>query len=706
MAQLTGPAKLDAVRKLLDDLAKDLTSGALQPQERDAALEELKLYGRDPSYADPIFTKEGIGILAKFAFDSSSDTTSRNALKVLCNTLFIKDQTRQIFVDLGYEPKACAKLKNDNRDDEFLISRLILLSTYGTNIDLPKLIEQHQLADSMVAHLSRHAGRLSAQPSATTAANPMERMALDETLKLLFNVTNFAKEHLNSFDGALPHIASLLCALPLPQTKTPLDPPFGLLIAPLLNLDLTTPAAQAALYPSAEPSRIASRLLQLLDLSMKYYNDTQIESTVTPLLCSLSVLYEHAPNEATATTTTSTTTDTATDTATDTTTNTTVANHPRATIRAALLPKEEDRKTVLGRADTLASRLLRNWTNPLAPQFRSAVSHLYFDLSGKDAVRFIENVGYGYASGFLFEKNISIPEGAMQGQGLQGREGAGSDGGAGTTAAKGGESSAAGMRAVNPITGQFLDEERFPDLPEMTMEEKEREAERLFVLFERLRQTGVVSVENPVATAMQEGRIQELPDDEEDLDYRADLVALNADGGEATPLKKRGRPARSAGAAASARLAAKAASKPTRGRPKATTAAAKPAKKAGRPKKDAADEEVPAGEYEVESIADSIIDADTMEHMYLVKWKNYPASDNTWEPKKNLKGSLDLVRKFDAAKKKAKAAEAAKKAATKKAAAPASKERSARRGAKPKAVKEVKATKKGPGRPRKRRAGA
>jgi hypothetical protein len=26
--------------------------------ERDAALEELKVYGRDPNYADPIFTKE------------------------------------------------------------------------------------------------------------------------------------------------------------------------------------------------------------------------------------------------------------------------------------------------------------------------------------------------------------------------------------------------------------------------------------------------------------------------------------------------------------------------------------------------------------------------------------------------------------------------------------------------------------------------
>ena len=40
----------------------------------------------------------------------------------------------------------------------------------------------------------------------------------------------------------------------------------------------------------------------------------------------------------------------------------------------------------------------------------------------------------------------------------------------------------------------------------------------LLLMMSRLRQTGVVSVENPVAKAMQEGRIQELPDDEEDLD--------------------------------------------------------------------------------------------------------------------------------------------------------------------------------------------
>ena len=44
----------------------------------------------------------------------------------------------------------------------------------------------------------------------------------------------------------------------------------------------------------------------------------------------------------------------------------------------------------------------------------------------------------------------------------------------------------------------------------MTEEEKDREAERLFVLFERLRATGVVDIKNPVQQAIDEGRFEEL----------------------------------------------------------------------------------------------------------------------------------------------------------------------------------------------------
>jgi hypothetical protein len=70
-----------------------------------------------------------------------------------------------------------------------------------------------------------------------------------------------------------------------------------------------------------------------------------------------------------------------------------------------------------------------------------------------------------------------------------------------------------GRTDVNPVTGQKVTEEHERaqrELSLMTEEEKEREAERLFVLFERMRRLGVVQVENPVGRAQQEGRFEEL----------------------------------------------------------------------------------------------------------------------------------------------------------------------------------------------------
>lgn len=47
-------------------------------------------------------------------------------------------------------------------------------------------------------------------------------------------------------------------------------------------------------------------------------------------------------------------------------------------------------------------------------------------------------------------------------------------------------------RPINPITG-VVEDERV--LPEMSDEEKELEAEKLFVLFERLERTGAITPE-------------------------------------------------------------------------------------------------------------------------------------------------------------------------------------------------------------------
>ncbi|KAI1655300.1 guanine nucleotide exchange factor [Daldinia decipiens] len=463
-ATLRGPAKLAAVTSLMEKLSQDLVSASLPPQQRDSALEELKIYGRDPQNADPIFTKEGIEMLARHAFNSPSSTTSRNALRVLCNALLLESETRQIFVDLGYGDKLCDKLQSDSCDDEFLVSRMLFLTTYGTNTDLTELIDKHHLAVAINKNLERHAKR---RTTGSPVTDPMEDMALTETLKLLFNITHHCKDRVSSFTSTISHIVTLLCKGSF-QVQKPLDSPTGQLVHALLNLDIAAKEVQAFLFPESDPSVLANHLVDLLSASTTVYANEDLEPSITPLVSVIRGIHEHAPADV------------------------------KKSIRTRLLPTEGDRTEVLGRTSTLPSWLLKNSTNPLTPQLREIISNLFFDMSDRDASIFVENVGYGFASGFLFNRNLPVPDNASE---------------AFSTAAGG------PGRPVNPITGQFLDAERQPEEPEMTEAEREREAERLFVLFERLRANGVISAENPVRTAVQEGRFEELPDDyKEDSD--------------------------------------------------------------------------------------------------------------------------------------------------------------------------------------------
>lgn len=465
---LTGLSKLKAVTELMRLLSTDLSRPHMIPQQRDAALEELKVYGRDPRYADPIFTKEGITTLSQHAFGSSSVTTSRNALRCIANAMLLKPETRQMVVDLGCIPKACNKLKANNSDDEFLLSRIIFFTTYGTNVQLATLIDQHHLADHITLNLARHAKLLnSTSTSAKTTSDPMSDLALAETAKLLFNVTHFCEERAKAFTPAIAPIVTMICKLSTPQPK-PLEPPLGSLVNALLTLELSSKEALAALFPpKGETTALAERLVQLLDLALRSYGDEDLDHQVLPLVTALRKIYELAPED-----------------------------KVRPVLREGLLPKEAERTKVLGKGDTLAAMLLRHTTNALAPEFRNSIAHLLFELSGKDASVFVQNVGYGFASGFLFQNNVPVPEESMRKAGAEsGRE-------------------------INAITGQYLDEETSPDMPEMTDEEKEREAERLFVLFERLKRTGIANVENPVATAIREGRFQDIKDEDrvEELD--------------------------------------------------------------------------------------------------------------------------------------------------------------------------------------------
>ncbi|KAF3764544.1 hypothetical protein M406DRAFT_340128 [Cryphonectria parasitica EP155] len=459
--------KLQTVTRLLEKLTVDLEKHDLTTKERDAALDELKVYGRDPRDADPIFTKEGIRTLTRHAFDDETVSTSHGALRCLANTMLIKPEARQVFVDLDYVAKACAQLKRDTWDDEFLVSRVIFLTTYGTNVELVKLIDGHGLAETIIARLAKHVEV--AQRAGKEKADPMQDMALAEILRLLFNVAHYCPTRVDSFTPAVAHIVALITGRDLTPSQ-PLDGPFSALVNALINLKLESAEAQSALYPEGDAqTSVVDRLVHLLDLSLAKYSDNELEQTVTPVFSVFRLLYQSAPEPV------------------------------KAFLRGKFLPTPEDRQKVLGRGETLPARVLRNSTNALTPQLRDTISHLLFEMSDKDAHKFVDNVGYGFASGFLFQNNIPVPQNASGGEetGIE-----------------------IGSRPINPITGQFLDRETGPDVPEMTDEEKEREAERLFVLFERLKKTGIIDIQNPVEQAFREGRFQDIQDDErvEELD--------------------------------------------------------------------------------------------------------------------------------------------------------------------------------------------
>ncbi|OAA56081.1 Guanine nucleotide exchange factor, Ric8 [Cordyceps fumosorosea ARSEF 2679] len=436
---------------------------SMAPEERDNALQELKIYGRDPRNADPIFKKEGVSMLLAFAFnDKASSETSRGALRVLANSMVLKPETRKMFVNSGYATKACKRLDTESWDDEFLLSRILFLSTYSEEkIKLSPLIKEYGLACSINSNIGRHA--MSKSADSRTAVGSMEEMALPETLKLLHNVTHFCPEEISAFTPSVPHIISLLRARKLPNSKV-LDPPFGPLVNSLLNLDMTAESSKSAMFPSGEEANLGSKLIEILDRAINEYSGSELDANVTPVVKFLLEVYNLAPELV------------------------------QKKLRESIIPTSEDRENVLGKGSSLSSRLLKISIDPMAPHLGPVISHLFFLMSESDASQFVENVGYGYASGYLFRNNVPVPASAKATFDAADETGS--------------------PRPVNPITGQFIDREEPDDLPPMTEEEKEREAERLFVLFERLKKNGVLSVQNPVEQAVREGKLRELKDDE------------------------------------------------------------------------------------------------------------------------------------------------------------------------------------------------
>ncbi|KAL6250727.1 hypothetical protein RBB50_003030 [Rhinocladiella similis] len=452
-------------KKLLRQLEDDLEAKKSSDGQLRAALDGLKVLGRDSNNVSALYNEAGVKVLGAYAFGEYPSSVHQEALRCLANALLLLPITRQHSISLGLDRKATDALESASLDEEFLLSRMLFLLTYDPRIDLQILLDEHKLAEKITKLLNRHVAK-----SKTTSTTNPDSAALQETLKLLFNVTSGAPSHRVSFVSAIHPLFQLLNQLP--TSSPPLKPPTGLIVNALANIDFDE--------TSDEDTDLASGLDKLIDLlssAVTTYSPTELETSVVPLLTTLR--------------------------------NANVKASPdmRSRLKNRLLPDDEERNQPLGKSSSLASQLLRLTTSTGLTNLSEAISGLMFELSDKDASQYVHNVGYGYAAGYLMTHKIPIPESAKTTQQQRGSSRS-SNGG------NGGESSRTTV-PVNPITGQRLDAEPAVQVPEMSREEAEREAERLFVLFERLKATGVANVTNPLQQAVEEGRLQELSDSDD-----------------------------------------------------------------------------------------------------------------------------------------------------------------------------------------------
>lgn len=165
----------------------------------------------------------------------------------------------------------------------------------------------------------------------------------------------------------------------------------------------------------------------------------------------------------------------------------------RVEMRNWILPADLDRKESLeNRSDTLG-RCLRLMAGVYFPRLKDAIGEWLFTVCDSDATILSGQIGYGNAAGYLFNKGLmSAPPSTS----------------ASSRASTSGGSGPSLPENINPITGT-LNREDEDDGPEMTEEEKEREAEKLFVLFDRLDKAGIV--EHPARKAIQEGKFSMGP---------------------------------------------------------------------------------------------------------------------------------------------------------------------------------------------------
>ncbi|CAE6429147.1 unnamed protein product [Rhizoctonia solani] len=518
------------VQLIIDDIAASRKAqGRLASKDVALALGAIKALGRIESGSRVVASKENMNRFLDVAKDLSASNieASKQAMRCIANAILLIPAGRDTLVDLEGD-EFCTRIyitEGLSVEHVFLASRLLFFMTHTDGPFISRVVRQHRLPNLMAQHIENLA-----QSDA-----PLAKDALGDILKLHFSaVSKYARlggqgsglvlgEYWDDvFEPTVSPLIKLLHTLPSPPSN-PLAGPLTYTIHALINVPIA-PFAHLWFPQSPKPSRSSSSGTQSPRPSLeKTGSPVEGSGSGSPLSRALNLLHRksspgrktppptgdsalrvlsllqsllalHLPGNSDPDDAAVRNAAKAKGVSLDDVASPVAAlltrlvgdEGARTRVAAIVLPPDMDRSSALEKRDDFLGRCLRLMTSVYYPTLKGAIGEMLFALCGSDGQALSAAIGYGNAAGYLYNKGIMAPPPASS---------AGDD--------------------VNPITGT-RQAPSGPSLADMSDEEKQREAEKLFVLFDRMERMGMAK--NPIREAFQSGKFEDMGKKDEDSD--------------------------------------------------------------------------------------------------------------------------------------------------------------------------------------------
>ncbi|KAJ1968863.1 hypothetical protein IWQ62_000979 [Dispira parvispora] len=535
------------------------------------SLVELKTLARDPAGCEKVYEKQGIQMLMNHAGIGNAirkdqrqlfpdDGVACEALTCLANMFLNYEPSRENALELRLLDRICglANLADCSSRCHFLVARILFLLT----VQRPRLIRNavdslgfnNRVADILNVQLANVEHSTHSSPSGPPSLfTPIQ--VLSEAFKAAYNATGeyrtarkisrlsptetlfrssssssvmsakdaqedsspaeatqITRDEPESFIGLLRPAVATVLRLPMDMTTMSVPPPHSNAIAVLLCYSPHDFAGD--FFPSSQTLALTRKLISICDhcLRLLSLNDelnpqgsssgtgsqadsrgfilpfTTFNQNVAPSLLPLlwllvSISRAHIPS--------------------------------RLEMRNHWFPENRDRSQAPETMDTPGGRMVFILAQPMPTPLSHSVGNLLYNLWNNDVSQLVNEIGYGNAAGYLYHRGITYSaENSEKHTDTTGRSSINSTS---QPPSRGSRSSTLASMSVNPITGRTEDpipmgstnQDPSKEWNTMTEEEKEQEAEKLMVLFDRLHRTGVVEFEHPMAKAVREGKFEE-----------------------------------------------------------------------------------------------------------------------------------------------------------------------------------------------------